>query len=259
MRRLLLLAGTEEAALFARATASEFGGGLELVAALAGGGERPVPRADLVRIGGFGGAAGMARYLREERVDLLVDASDPFAARLSAEAREACACAEVPRLQLYPRPWRPTPLDRWIVVEEVAAAARAVRHVGRRAFLSVGSAALDGFAGLHEVNFLVRLAAPPRRRLPLRFYELAIGPGPFSPAAERHLLELHAIDVVVARATGGAAAAAPLVAAREASLPVVMLRRPAAEPGEVAESVEDALSWLAARLAPQRSARNPSR
>jgi precorrin-6A/cobalt-precorrin-6A reductase len=249
MSRLLLLAGTEEAALFAREAAARFGRRVTLVAALAGGSERPAPRADLVRIGGFGGAAGLARYLRQEDIDLVVDASDPFAAALSAEARQACARAGVARLQLYPPPWPRDPLDRWIEVEEVAAAARAVRHVGRRAFVSLGAAALDGFAPLHEVNFLVRLAAAPRAKLPLRFYELAIGRGPFSPAEERHLFERHAIEVVVARASGGAAPAASLVAAREASLPVVMLRRPAAEPGEVAESVEAALGWVGARLA----------
>jgi precorrin-6A/cobalt-precorrin-6A reductase len=98
------------------------------------------------------------------------------------------------------------------------------------------------------VNFLVRLAVAPREKLPLRFYELVLGRGPFSIAEERHLLLRHEIDVVVARATGGAELAPNLVAAREVSLPVVMLRRPPPQPGDTAPTVAAALDWLAAQL-----------
>jgi precorrin-6A/cobalt-precorrin-6A reductase len=246
--RLLLLAGTEDAAELALQAASRFGRRLDLVASLAGGSERPVPQAGAVRIGGFGGAAGLVEYLRAAEVDLVVDASDPFAAALSDEARRACDTAAVPRLQLVPATWPRDPLDRWIEVDAVAEAARAVRRLGRRAFLSLGAEALDGFAGIHEVNFLVRLAVAPREKLPLRFYELVLGRGPFSIAEERHLLLRHAIDVVVARATGGAELAPNLVAAREVSLPVVMLRRPPPQPGDTAPTVAAALDWLAAQL-----------
>ena len=248
MTRLLLLAGTEEAALLARAAAAQFGPALEVVAALAAGSDRPVPRAAMVRIGGFGGGEDLTQYLRENSIDLVVDASDPFAAALSRAAGAACAAAGVPRLQLRPPAWPRDSFDRWIEVGGMSEAARAVRHVGRRAFVSLGGAALDGFATLYEVNFLVRLAALPLGKLPLPFYELALGRGPFSPAGERHLLERHAIEVVVARATGGAAPPAALVAAREASLPVVMLRPPPPEPGAVVEDVDAALAWLASRL-----------
>jgi precorrin-6A/cobalt-precorrin-6A reductase len=246
--RLLLLAGTEDAAEFALQAASRFGRRLDLVVSLAGGTARPVPRAGAMRIGGFGGAAGLARYLRAEEIDLLVDASDPFAAALSDEARGACGTEAVPRLQLVPPIWARGPLDSWIEVDAVAEAARAVRGFGRRAFLSLGAEALGGFAEIHEVNFLVRLATAPRGKLPLRFYELVVGRGPFSLAEERHLLLRHAIDVVVARATGGIEPAPNLVAAREASLPVIMLRRPPPQPGDTAATVPDALDWLAARL-----------
>lgn len=246
--RLLLLAGTENAAELALKAASRFGRRLDLVASLAGGAARPVPHAGAVRIGGFGGAAGLAQYLRAEDVDLVVDASDPFAASISDEARRACETADVPRLQLVPPTWPRDPLDCWIEVDAVEEAARAVRRLGRRAFLSLGAEELAGFAGIHEVNFLVRLAAAPREKLPLRFYELVPGRGPFSVAEERHLLVRHAIDVVVARATGGAEPAPCLVAAREASLPVILMRRPPPQPGDTAPSVSAALDWLAARL-----------
>ncbi|MGH7060095.1 MAG: precorrin-6A/cobalt-precorrin-6A reductase, partial [Stellaceae bacterium] len=101
------------------------------------------------------------------------------------------------------------------------------------------------------VRFLVRLVDPPRERLPLRFYEVVLGRGPFTLTEERHRIERHAIDVLVCKASGGPATEAKLVAARELGLPVVVVRRPAPEPGEAVESVEAALDWLAA---PQLSA-----
>jgi precorrin-6A/cobalt-precorrin-6A reductase len=98
---------------------------------------------------------------------------------------------------------------------------------------------------LAGVRFLVRLVDLPRRPLPLRFYEVVVGRGPFTLAKERHLFERHAIDVLVCKASGGAATEAKIAAARELSVPVVMVRRPAPEPGDAVESVEAALDWLA--------------
>jgi precorrin-6A/cobalt-precorrin-6A reductase len=246
--RLLLLAGTEDAAALALAAAARFGRRLDLVASLAGGAERPVPRAGAVRIGAFGGADGFARYLRAEEVGVVVDASHPFAAAISDEARRACESLSVPRLQLVPPCWTQGPVDRWIEVDGSAAAAPMVRALGRRAFLALAAEDLAGFAGIHEVHFLVRLASWPRERLSLRFCELTIGRGPFALAEERHLLMRHAVDVVVARATGGAEPAPILLAAREISLPVILLKRPPPQPGDTAPDVDAALDWLAARL-----------
>ncbi len=80
--------------------------------------------------------------------------------------------------------------------------------------------------------------------LPLRFCEVVVGRGPFTLANERHLIARHAINVLVCKASGGAATEAKLVAAREFSLPVVMVRRPAPEPGDMVQTVEQALDWL---------------
>jgi precorrin-6A/cobalt-precorrin-6A reductase len=198
-----------------------------------------------VRIGGFGGAANLAAYLTERHIDRLIDATHPFATRISAEARLACEIAEVPRLLLLRPPWPRHPLDRWIEVDSVDAAARIVGRVGRRAFLTVGSSEIAPFAAASGVRFLIRLVDPPRERLPLRFHEVVLGRGPFTFAAERHLLERHAIDVLVCKASGGKATEAKIAAARELSLPVVIVRRPPPEPGEAVDTVEAALDWLA--------------
>ena len=247
--RVLILGGTTEAAALAHAAVARFGDALALTTSLAGRTERPGPIPGQVRIGGFGGPPGLAAYLDEHAVDRLVDATHPFAARISAEARAACAIAGVPRLTLLRPPWRRHRLDRWIEVDDMAAAAGIVARIGRRAWLTIGAGELASFSAVTGVRFLVRLVDPPRRPLPLRFCQVVVGRGPFALEGERHLIARHAIDVLVCKASGGSATAAKLVAAREYSLPVVMVRRPPTESGEMVQTVDDALDWLARPVA----------
>jgi precorrin-6A/cobalt-precorrin-6A reductase len=243
-QRLLILGGTGEAAALARAAVVRFGDALAVTTSLAGRTERPGPIPGQVRIGGFGGPAGLAAYLRDHEIERLIDATHPFAARISSEARAACDIAGVPRLILLRPPWRRHPLDRWIEVDDMEAAAGIVARIGRRAWLTIGVGEVAAFSAVTGVRFLVRLVDPPRRPLPLRFCQIVIGRGPFALAGERHLIARHAIDVMVCKASGGAATEAKLVAARDYSLPVVMVRRPPPEPGELVEDVDEALDWL---------------
>jgi precorrin-6A/cobalt-precorrin-6A reductase len=248
-RHLLILGGTAEAAALAQAALARFGDCLSVTTSLAGRTIDPAPVPGALRVGGFGGAQGLAAYLRDARVDLLVDATHPFARHMSAQARLAAEAAGVPRLLLLRPPWRPRPDDRWIEVEHMAAAAAALPRLGRRVFLTVGARDLAAFSGCAGLHFLVRLVDPPRTPLPLASAEVVLGRGPFAIDDERRLLARHAIEAVVSKASGGEAMAAKLVAAREARLPVVMIRRPPPEPGPAADGVSAALDWLAARLA----------
>jgi precorrin-6A/cobalt-precorrin-6A reductase len=244
-KKLLILGGTTEASALARAATARFGDDLVVTTSLAGRTERPGPIPGEVRIGGFGGSAGLAAYLEQHRFDLLIDATHPFAARISAEARQACEAAAVPRLMLLRPLWRRHPLDRWIEVDDMDAAAGVVARIGRRAWLTIGAGEVACFSAVTGVRFLVRLVDPPRHPLPLRFCQVVVGRGPFALADERHLIARHAINVLVCKASGGAATEAKLVAAREFSLPVVMVRRPAPEPGDLVQTVEEALDWVA--------------
>lgn len=248
-RRLLILGGTAEAAALARAAVERFGTKLEVVTALAGRTERPGPLAGMVRIGGFGGVDGLAAYLADAAIDLLIDATHPFADQISHHARLAAERVGVPRLILERPPWPRHPLDRWIEVDDFAGAAMAVGRLGRRCFLTVGASDLAAFAAVRHVHFVVRLIDPPRTSPPLHSHEVVLGRGPFAVAEERHLLRHHAIDVVAAKASGGSGTEAKLAAAREAHLPVVMVRRPKPEPGPRVDGVDAALSWLDRRLA----------
>jgi precorrin-6A/cobalt-precorrin-6A reductase len=244
-KKLLILGGTAEAAALARAATARFGDDLVVTTSLAGRTQRPGPLPGQVRIGGFGGPAGLAADLTERGIERLIDATHPFATRISTEARLACEAAAVPRLMLLRTPWQRHPLDRWIEVDGMQAAAGVVARIGRRAFLTIGAGEIACFSAVTGVRFLVRLVDPPRRPLPLRICEVIVGRGPFALVEERHLIARHAIDVLVCKASGGAATEAKLIAAREFGVPVVMVRRPPPEPGEAVETVAAALDWLA--------------
>lgn len=244
-RHLLILGGTGEAAALARAAISRFGGALHVTTALAGRTRNPGPLPGDVRIGGFGGPAGLAAWLVEHRIDRLIDATHPFAAEISRAARLAAERAGVKRLLLLRPRWTRHPLDRWIEVDSIAAAASLVGRIGSCALLTVGAGAVRAFAQVDGVCFVVRLIDPPREALPLPRYRIECARGPFSLEYERLLLRRHRIDVLVCKASGGAATEAKLIAAREAGIPVIMVRRPPREPGEAVDSVEAALDWLA--------------
>jgi precorrin-6A/cobalt-precorrin-6A reductase len=245
----LILGGTAEGAALAAAALDRFGAALAVATSLAGRTSRPCPISGQVRVGAFGGSPGLAAYLEEHGIDRLIDATHPFAVRISREARLACQMARVSRLTLLRPPWRRHPDDRWIEVDSMAEAATVVSRVARRAWLTIGAGEIAAFSAATTVHFVVRLVEPPRQALPLRRCEVILGRGPFALAEERRHLERHAIEVLVCKASGGAATKAKLVAGRELGVPVVMLRRPPPEPGTAVESVTAALDWIAAPVA----------
>ncbi len=246
--RLLILGGTAEGRALAEAAEARFGSSLTVISTLAGRTRAPLLPAGEVRIGGFGGADGLAAYLREERIGLLVDATHPYATRISAQASEAAARAGTTHLVLVRPSWQAVPGDHWIDVATVEEAVGAIPAESRRVFLTVGVRSLAPFASRPDLWFLVRLVDKPAEPIPLARHRLICARGPFAEADERALLETHGIDCLVTRASGGEATAAKLAAARALGLPVVMVRRPAPPPGPSASSVEEALAWIDERL-----------
>jgi len=243
-RRLLILGGTTEARELAALMAERAGQQIEVLTSLAGRTAVPAPVAGNVRRGGFGAAAGLAEFLRSERIDWLVDATHPFATRISEHAAAAAAATGIPRLVLLRASWTPQPGDRWIEVDDARAAAAVLPSLGRRVWLTVGANDVATFSGLPETWFLVRRVDPPQAELPLSDHTLILGRAPFPLAGERALIERYRIEVLVCRASGGGATAAKLQAAREAGLPVVMIRRPPAPSGETVETARAALDWV---------------
>jgi precorrin-6A/cobalt-precorrin-6A reductase len=244
VRHVLILGGTAEARRLAAVLAAD--PGVEPTSSLAGRVAAPRVPAGRVRVGGFGGAAGLAAWLREHRVDALVDATHPFADTISRSAVGAAADAGVPLLALRRPGWVAGPGDDWHAVGSLAEAAAVLPGLGSRVFLTTGRLGLSAFTGLSELFFLVRSVEPPEPPTPLRM-ELLLDRGPFLLDGERGLLREHRIDVLVTKDSGGDATAAKLVAAREAGLPVVVVRRPPPPPGvPVAADVATAVAWLAA-------------
>lgn len=245
-RRILLLGGTGDSRDLAERLAGR--DDVEVISSLAGRTEQPIrPPGDL-RIGGFGGVEALAGYLEHEGIDLLVDATHPYAARITNNAAAACRRAGTPRLLVERSPWEQQPGDRWISVPDTEAAAKALPGLAQRVFLAVGRGELETFAGLPDIWFLVRTVDPPGDRLPLENYEVVLGRGPFEVNGERALFLLHGIQALVTKNSGGEATYAKIKVARELGLPVVMIERPAHEGGETAHSVEEALSWIEAHL-----------
>ena len=248
---LLILGGTGEAAELAQACASQIPG-LRTVSSLAGRTRNPNTPLGEVHIGGFGGAQGLASFMQQNGVDLLVDATHPFAAQISRHAALACATLEIPRLQLLRRPWHAEGNDRWIDVSDMVAAAQqlATSFSGNdvRVFLSTGRQQLAAFAHLSDTWFLIRTVDPLDSPAPLVRCATVIGRGPFSVAKECTLLEQHRIQVLVSKNSGGQATYAKILAARSLALPVIMLRRPEAPPGPAVHTPGDALHWLQAHL-----------
>jgi precorrin-6A/cobalt-precorrin-6A reductase len=250
--RLLILGGTAEAAQLAAEAAAQFGGRLEVIVSLAGRlPERPPPAGCRVRRGGFGGEDGLAGYLADAGIDLLVDATHPFAATISRHAATACAAAAVARLLLLRPPWTAGTDDRWVEAADTAMAAALAPKLGRRVFLTTGPGSLAAFAPITAAGdawYLVRLFEQPPAPLPLARYEVVVARPPFSVADEVALLSAHAIEVVVAKQSGGTVQA-KLRAAALLRLPVVMIARPAKPAGDQAADIDGAMAWLAARLA----------
>ncbi|MGE5502810.1 MAG: cobalt-precorrin-6A reductase [Actinomycetota bacterium] len=244
MTRLLILGGTREAADLARAVAERLPA-IRITSSLAGRAGVPDLPGE-VRVGGFGGAPGLADWLRNSRVDAVVDATHPFAERISAHAAAACAETGVPLLRFERAAWCEQPGDRWHRVPDLDAAAAALPSVGRRAFLTVGAGGVAAFAGVQGVWFLVRLLAP--ATLPLADYTVTVGRGPFAVDAEAGLMCAHRIDVLVTKASGGAATAAKLEAARQLGLPVLVVdrgnRHLAATKVCMAYTLGEAIEWL---------------
>ncbi|MEE4543765.1 cobalt-precorrin-6A reductase [Streptomyces sp. V4-01] len=240
---VLILGGTTEARSLAELLCGQ--SALRVTTSLAG--RTAAPRGGTpgaIRSGGFGGADGLAAWLREHRVAAVVDATHPFAAAISAHAADAAARRGVPLLALRRPGWTAAPGDRWHRTDSLAEAADLLPRLGARAFLSTGRQDLAAFAAV-DLFCLIRCVEPPAAPLPARRHVL-LARGPFTLDAERALLREHRIDVLVTKDSGGEATAAKLTAARERSLPVVVVRRPPPPPGvPLATTVAQAASWLA--------------
>jgi precorrin-6A/cobalt-precorrin-6A reductase len=242
MRRVLILGGTAEARQLAAQLAAR--ADLAVTLSLAGRTASPAPQPVPVRIGGFGGAHGLAEYLSRERIAALIDATHPYAATISANAAHAAQRTNTPFLALRRPPWIRRLGDHWIEVADVAGAVAAIGAAPRRVFVALGRTELAPLGRAPRHHYVVRSIDPVDPPLALPSVAYITGRGPFEESDEQALLLQRRIDLMVSKNSGGQSSYGKIAAARALGLPVIMLRRPALPRVAAVDTVEDAVAWL---------------
>jgi precorrin-6A/cobalt-precorrin-6A reductase len=239
--RALILGGTGDANQLAAALARA---GIDAVYSYAGRTKVPLPHELPTRTGGFGGADGLADFVRRESITHVIDATHPFAAEMSRHAVMACTAAKIPLIALERAPWAREASDNWIDVSDIAAAVAALPEKAARVFLAIGRQHIAPFATKPQHTYTLRFVDAPDGALPLPEAKVIVARGPFSLESELELMRSRGIEWIVARNSGGTGARAKIDAARALSRPVIMIARPELPERPQVQSVDDVLAWL---------------
>lgn len=249
-RRVLILGGTNEAVDLA-AHLDKIAG-LDIISSLAGVTTNPRLPEGEIRRGGYGGAEGLAYYLRDQTIHAVIDATHPHAARISRHAAQAGEATGVPVLHLVRPPWEPVSGDIWHVVENAGAAAdwleRSPLPNGTRVLLAIGRSDLRAFTRISRLKLVARCIEAPEDDIASRMDRIFLERGPFALASERRLLVENEIACLVAKNSGGGSSFPKIQAAREHGLPVVMIEPPPPPEGLRAHTVAEAVAWVEDRL-----------
>jgi precorrin-6A/cobalt-precorrin-6A reductase len=246
LARILILGGTTEARLLGERLATR--GDLDVTLSLAGRTAAPVPHAVPVRIGGFGGADGLADYLVSERIDALIDATHPYATAISENAIVAARKTGVRFVTLRRPAWSRVDGDRWTEVDDTAAAVRAIGEPPRRVFVALGRNDLVPFIAAPQHFYLFRSVDPIDPPLPLPHASYITERGPFGEAHDRALMTEHRIGAVISKNSGGSAAYGKIAAARALGVEIIMIRRRSVADASAVATMDEAVSWLAHAL-----------
>jgi precorrin-6A/cobalt-precorrin-6A reductase len=252
--RILVLGGTTEASAFARESARrpDFAATLSL----AGRTEAPADRSVPTRIGGFGGVDGLIRWLADNAIEAIVDATHPFAAEMTRHAAAAAAATGLPLIGLRRPGWPRRPGDRWVEVPDLDAAAAAIGETPKRVLVTLVRRGLAGFEAAPHHHYVIRTIDHPGDLDGLPDHSLILDPGPFDLDGERNLMTIARIEVLVTGNCGGAASRPQIEAARDLGLPVVMVAPPPPPPGmPVTASIAEVFAFLESH---RRGARRPA-
>lgn len=245
MPRILILGGTTESRQIAENLVES---GFEVITSLAGRTQDAIRLPGQIRVGGFGGAVGLADYLAQAKIDVVLDATHPFAARISQQAAIATAYHSIPRLMVVRPGWEPQPDDRWLPVASWAEAVDLLPQIAQRIFLTIGRQELGQFAALQSLWFLMRVLEPLEPGVMRPPGVVVCDRPPFSLTQEGYYLHHYHIDTLVTKNSGGSATAAKLQAARAQAIQVVMIQRPPLPDGDQVATPAAALRWLTQQL-----------
>ncbi|MDR6266216.1 cobalt-precorrin-6A reductase [Roseobacter sp. N2S] len=239
MKRVLVLAGSSEARELIAAISSRF----DVVASLAGATRAPLELGCETRVGGFGGVSGLVDYLRDARIDILVDATHPFAAQMTDHGAQAASLAGIAHVVLQREGWVPTAGDNWVFVDRFEEVAQIIPK-GCTVFLGTGRQTLGDFANMVNRRLLCRVIDPPQGPFPYDSGRFVVGRPPFSIAEEVAFFQSESVEWLVVKNAGGTRSRSKLDAARQLGLPVVMQRRPALPDVPVVDRVSACVAWL---------------
>jgi precorrin-6A/cobalt-precorrin-6A reductase len=240
-KRLLILGGTSQARDLAGRVAGD--ARFQTTLSLAGRTQQPLEQGVPTRSGGFGGPQGLADYLRTSSIDLMVDATHPYAQQMTQNAHLASQMSQVPCLHLSRPPWQQESGENWTVVPDIAAAVAALPP-GARAFTATGRGSLTAFALRRDIHTLLRVIDPPGQDYP-GSGEFVVARPPFSVEAEIRELRRHRATHLVVKNAGGTAARTKLTAAAQLGIPIIIVERGELPPGvETVETVDQVMRWL---------------
>jgi len=256
-KHILLLGGSSEA--FELAQNLNDHPHFKVTSSLAGRTSLPRKPVGHLRTGGFGGAKGLASYLTNNNIDAIIDATHPFASKISANAQLAATAINCPLIHLWRPPWQKTTGDHWIDVPTMQAAAACLMPEHSPIFLTIGRLELGSFLTRPDLSFLTRAIEPPKSSDPIKSdpttqqplekwpdnFKFIYAKGPFTYKAEEALIKQHNIKAIVTKNSGGDKASAKLEVARALHLPVIMISRPQKPKGPTASTTTEALTWLA--------------
>ncbi|MBB3993100.1 precorrin-6A/cobalt-precorrin-6A reductase [Sulfitobacter undariae] len=237
----LILGGTTEATALCKAFSEAGQAG---TVSLAGRVARPIRHPLPQRVGGFGDADGLTRYITDHKITHLIDATHPFAAQMSLNAVLASQAAKIPLIALTRAPWHAEAGDNWADVADIPAAVAALNMPQARIMLAVGRMHLQDFAPNPQHFYLLRLVDAPDAPLPFADHAVVVDRGPFTVQGDLALMHQHQITHVVSKNSGGTGAQAKLLAARSLNLPVIMINRPVLPPRPEVYNVAAVMAWL---------------
>lgn len=240
--RVLILGGTTEASEIARRLAAR--SDVTVISSLAGRVSQPRLPAGIVRVGGFGGATGLISYLVNKNIGVVIDATHPFASKISGNAELACNTLNIPLIAFERPPWTPQEQDLWRTVPDVQTAASMANHQHNRVFLSIGRQQLGAFSNCEVAWFLVRAIDEPNEKLPVNSKPI-LKRGPFHLNDELQMLRKESINLIVSKNSGGTATYSKIEAARVLRIPVVMIDRPLKHKIPTVARPDDVLQKLA--------------
>ncbi len=243
--RILILGGTSDASELATRLAVK--ADLTVISSLAGRVSQPRLPVGIVRVGGFGGVTGLVSYLVDEKIEVVIDATHPFASKISGNAELACNTLGVPLIAMERPPWEPMEQDCWHIVPDAHTAASMVNHKHNRVFLSIGRQELGAFSNCEDAWFLIRTIDEPDDKLPAHS-KLFLKRGPFHLNDELQMLRDESINMIVSKNSGGTATYSKIEAARALQIPVVMIDRPQKHNVPTVARIDDVLQRLAELL-----------